>query len=186
MEWRIWKLLFFREFISQWVDLYHPLYAPGGFVLCGQHKDNKLLSNYTTIKSQDRIQLSMRADVFMNKTWQGIFRLPRMTFFPSFYIEKVGLWKRFGRQCVSGTLVRCCLYRQYKHLIVSVQAACNVTTSPFQFCILPYTVPVQAARNVTTRWLVSSPCGAIVRCLKAVVCVYCTSYISNSLYSARS
>ena len=75
MEWRIWKLLFFREFVSQWVDLYYPLYAPGVFFLCGQHKDNKLLSNYTTIKSQDRVQLSMRADVFMNNAWQGVFRL---------------------------------------------------------------------------------------------------------------
>ena len=101
MGWRIWELLFFREFVSQWVDLYYPLYAPGGFVLCGQHKDNKLLSNYTTIKSQDRVQLSMRADVFMNNAWQGI--LPPMNDVSPLLLYKKG--SVYGNVSVSKVLV---------------------------------------------------------------------------------
>ena len=53
----IWKLLGFREFISPWIDLSCTLYLGGVFILCWHHKDNKLLSIYRNIKSQDGFAL---------------------------------------------------------------------------------------------------------------------------------
>jgi len=37
----------------------------------------------------------MRADVFMNNAWQGVFRLSWMTFHPSIYIKKIRFMETF-------------------------------------------------------------------------------------------
>ena len=57
MSRRIRELLGFHEFIRQWVDLYCTLYMRGVFILCWYHKDNKFLSIYRNIKSQDDFAL---------------------------------------------------------------------------------------------------------------------------------
>ena len=57
MSYCIRKLLGFREFISPRIDLFCTLYLGGVFILCWHHKDNKLLSIYRNIKSQDGFAL---------------------------------------------------------------------------------------------------------------------------------
>ena len=57
MSWCIWELLAFREFISQWIDLSYTSHTRGVFILCWHHKDNKLLSIYRKIKSQDDVTI---------------------------------------------------------------------------------------------------------------------------------
>ena len=53
VSWWVRELLGFHEFIRQWVDLPCTLYMGGVLILCWHHRDNKLLSIYWNIISQD-------------------------------------------------------------------------------------------------------------------------------------
>ena len=47
------ELLVFHEFIRRWVDLPYTSYMGGVLILCWHHRDNKLLSIYWNMISQD-------------------------------------------------------------------------------------------------------------------------------------
>ena len=53
VSWCIRELLVFREFTSKQVDLFCTPYMREASILCWQHKNNKPLSIYRNIKSQD-------------------------------------------------------------------------------------------------------------------------------------
>ena len=53
MNWCVRELLGFHEFIRQWVDLLCTLYMGGVLILYWHHRDNKPLSIYWNIISQD-------------------------------------------------------------------------------------------------------------------------------------
>ena len=53
VSWCVRELLGFHEFIRQWVDLPCTSYMGGVLILCWHHRDNRLLSIYWNIISQD-------------------------------------------------------------------------------------------------------------------------------------
>ena len=66
-------LLFFREFISQWVDLSYTSYVRRMFILCWYHKDNILLSIYRNIKSQDDFLLCLLPKTLLHEQMDALF-----------------------------------------------------------------------------------------------------------------
>ena len=67
MSWLVRDLLFFRELISQWIDLSYISYMRRMFILCWHHKGNWLLSTYRNIKSQDDFLLCLLLRILLHE-----------------------------------------------------------------------------------------------------------------------